>query len=445
MLRSLYVSDGGTENAAVLRVYTSGTGGFDTRFIIESIVSSVGVPPPITGSLRISNAMQTQMAGSIIDPSFAGNLDITGNVEITGGTTIGGDLTVTGSTTFSDGSLIQVWPDTYTENVVVNIGEYWERNNRVYRALVASTSTDTTTLNTNAPTIGTNWTLVTEQSSVMAGTGITVGEQVVGDVNVFTVATDLVLNRAEVTIPRNENEIVRTGRLEDIESFVMDAISHGNTVNADYSSDTSPGLNEISFIRFSSGVFSVTNDFSLLTHLRVNLNNAAASGFLAAIRDPFMVTWGATTDPDQINWAVIRVNTTVPFNPTNGFTTIDGALNVRQLGVEVLEGEFGGSVQTTSARLSRDGANNNGVFNAVNLLRFSEPVFDTGTGTTTNQLVGEGIFNLEQTGIETEIADGNINTQFGSLPGAPTSTIHHQPVQSMSYLALQFNSIFQGS
>ena len=279
----------------------------------------------------------------------------------------------------------------------------------------------------------------------MAGTGITVSEQVVSDTNVFTVATDIVLNRAEVTIPRSPNEILRTDRVEDIVTFVGDALTHGNSFSFVYSANNNP-TSGMSFID-SNTAFNTTLDFSEVTHVRVLNSDVNESAFLREVRNPFMVTWGTNDNPDQVNWALLRIPDDATFDTigNNGFSTTVNTGNTRQLPVEILDGEFGGTVQTTPGRASRNGDRNNGIFTAVNILRFVEPFFDENTGISSNRLSGDGVFNLEQTGIITEIASGNINTQFGTLAGGISSaTVHHQPMHSMAYLALQFNSVFQG-
>ena len=409
----LYVSDGTTDNAAVLRVYTSGTGDFDVRFVIEGVVSFVGTPP-VDGTLRISSDFQTH----------------TGTINIP---TLASDLNVTGNATFGNGELIRDYPAGFAAPFTIEVGDYWEFENRIYRREGNTVAIQTPfAFTNNIPSdtgVGSAWVNVTREILVAngPGLGLVTGDPVDG-ITTFTLSSDTVLNRADVTVPTIQDQILKTGVVNSIVDFLGSTIANNSNFTVNYDADETPLDGSISFVD-AAGI--ETTVWTEVDRLRVNSSDVDASTFFNTFTQPgqdILITYrNPDATIDTTNWALLRTTTAV--------TSITNAL---QLSVAVAEvGEYGGSVQNELATVYV----RNGAFLPDNVLAYALSV--TGSATEFN-LTGEIVFDLEQTGISTVTTGSNSNTQITSdgVPGATTSTLQHQSPNSMAYLALQFNSVF---
>ena len=440
-------------NWAVLRVISNpqGTTNNDVRFRIHSVTSSAGVPPDgdAAGAANqsvgivishISDTVTTTVTNAPMrdgDPSFQENLNITG------------DLIVNGTVAGLEGETVQVWPTAYTEDFTTRIGSYYEFNDRVWRTTEAIAVTSLATLTGSNPATDGPWELITKDLNVIAGTGITIAtDAMTNGLSVTTVSSDTVLNRAEVTVPTERDRILRTGEVQNLDTFITDGIARGLNLVIPYDAGTTPADGNLAWVDNELGPFTATTSFDDLTHIRVLTTDPDANLYLTLLREPFIAIWpDADGTPDVTNWAVLQPTGT--FDNTNGFSTVVNAIT-RQLAVTALAGEFNGEIQTNNVRLIHDNAG----FIAENIIRFIEPTFNTVTGVNDLLLNGGGVFDLEETGIITvseldndgdPVALGNTNTQFTREgTGNQTHTVHHQPMDSMAYLALQFNSVFAG-
>ena len=444
-----YDSDTGEvdlNNWAVFRAITNPTGttNNDVRFRIHSVTSSAGVPPDGAGAQlvisHLSDTVTTTTTNAPMrdgDPSFQENLNITG------------DLIVNGTVAGLEGETVQVWPTAYTEDFTTRIGSYYEFNDRVWRTTEAIAVTSLATLTGSNPATDGPWELITKDLNVIAGTGITIAtDAMTNGLSVTTVSSDTVLNRAEVTVPTERDRILRTGEVQNLDTFIADGIARGLNLVIPYDAGTTPADGNLAWVDNELGPFTATTSFDDLTHIRVLTTDPDANLYLTLLREPFIAIWpDADGTPDVTNWAVLQPTGT--FDNTNGFSTVVNAIT-RQLAVTALAGEFNGEIQTNNVRLIHDNAG----FIAENIIRFIEPTFNTVTGVNDLLLNGGGVFDLEETGIITvseldndgdPVALGNTNTQFTREgTGNQTHTVHHQPMDSMAYLALQFNSVFAG-
>ena len=410
----LYVSDGTTDNAAVLRVYTSGTGDFDVRFVIEEVVSFVGTPP-VDGTLRISSDFQTH----------------TGTINVP---TLNSDLNVTGAATFANGELIRDYPATFTDAFTINRGDYWEVDNKIYRRDGGDTPIQTpSALTNNIPVdtgVGSDWINITREVLVAngPGLGLVTGDPVDG-VTTFTLSSDTVLNRADVTVPTIQDQILKTGEVNSIVNFLGSAIANNSNFTVNYDADETPLDGSISFVD-AAGI--ETTVWTEVDRLRVNSSDVDASTFFNTFTQPggqdILITYrNPDASIDTTNWALFRTSAAVA-----------AITNALQLSVELVEvGEYGGAIQNELATVYV----RNGAFLPDNVLAYAASVVGSATEF---DLTGEIVFDLEQTGISTVTTGSNSNTQITSdgVPGATTSTLHHQSPNSMAYLALQFNSVF---
>ena len=144
-----------------------------------------------------------------------------------------------------------------------------------------------------------------------------------------------------------------------------------------------------------------------------------------------LVTWGGLDTPDTTNWALLHAT---------GASVLDATGDYRDLPVEVFTDEYGGAIQADDVLFSHL----HGGFNPEGVLRFR----------TGDELTHSGVFELVRTGMTTiseldadgdPVPAGNTNTTIGVVgTGNATATLHHAPVNSMAYLAIQFNSDFEG-
>ena len=432
----------------------------DVRFRIHSVTSSAGVPPDGAGAeLVISHLSETATTTETVrteDPSFKEDLDIIGNTSIgdennthnltvTGNTTIGGDLTVTGTVVGLEGETIQNWPATYTADFTVNQGDYWEVKNRIYRrdgANVLIDDTDSLTNNLPLDTgAGSVWTNITSETVVAngPGLGLVTGDPVDG-VTTYTVSTDTILNRAEVSVPSIKDQILRTGEVNSIVDFLGSAQANASDFVVNHDADENPIDGAISFV---NSINNGTLVWTEVNRLRVHSSDVDAATFFNTFTESgrnILITYRNPDNTiDTTNWALFRT--------TSAVTTITNGL---QLSVSTVSlGEYGGSIQAEPATVYV----RNGAFLPDNVLAYAEAV----PGSAVNfNLLGQIVFDLEQTGITTITAPydetdpnrgQNTNTQIGTtgIPAAGlgnTATLNHQSPTTMAYLALQFNSVF---
>ena len=268
-------------------------------------------------------------------------------------------------------------------------------------------------------------------SELIEGTGIEIDEVVTGNVKSYTIrATDNVLNRADVTIDNDTDQVLRTGEEESIITFLAEAVDEAAIIDFGHSADNTPPNGSISFI---DGTEAVTSVWTSLADLRVLEADTTSSNLFQtfAADDVILLTWGAVDAPDTDNWALLHVT---------GDAVLDATTDYRDLPVEVIDGEYGGAILADDVLVSYLA----GDFNPEAVLRFV-------AGTAANPtLTHSGIFELVKTGITTistvdadgnPIAAGNTNTTIGTVgTGNATATLHHAPVNAMAYLAIQFHA-----
>ena len=291
----------------------------------------------------------------------------------------------------------------------------------------------------------TTWGAVTTRTDVVAGTGVTVDNVDNNGVITSTITSDTVLNRADVTVPTEQNRILRTGRVEDIGTFVADASvgvpavapATDNTpawVTVGPSTGTTdPATGNLAFLNITPAADPadpdiVTNaaQWADVTHIRVVEADADANDVLenADPRDDLLILYNSLTlVADLNNWALLTVQ-------TGGSTTAGG---FRTLPVAAVAGENNGAVRAEAGRLVF--SNDVTGFNARNVLRFTD---------NDDNLTHRGVFDLEESGIETVTTGDNTNTTIGVRGTAGTvdrtATLHHAPVNAMAYLAIQFHA-----
>ena len=223
---------------------------------------------------------------------------------------------------------------------------------------------------------------------------------------------------------------MRTGAVSSILTF-LGITTTAPTVG--YQVGTTPTGNQIAFLDSGGAATTVWDDLATIVIGNGTTSNAVLAGqttgaFLA-------LTYGATDNPDLSNWALLSIQSTPSLNGT-----------IISIAVDTENMEHGGTIQAETVRIGL----RTGAFRPERILDYVEE--ETPNVYT---LGGEVVFDLEQTGIITAtevdpdtgdvIALGNTNTQFGiNGTGSTTATVHHQPMDSMAYLALQFNSVFAG-
>ena len=407
----------------------------DVRFRIHSITNSAGVPPngDAAGAANQSLGIVISHVGETITttapPMRNGDPNFQENLRITGTATIEGNLNVTGTITGDlVGETVQLWPDTLP--FTISEGQYWETKGRIYRRTSPDDLpiTDAAGITNNVPIDNnTGWVAVTKESTVAAGVGIGTIANTVDGVTTTTVSADTILSRAEVTVPSIQDQVLRTGAVSSILTFL------GITTTAPtigYQVGTTPTGNQIAFLDSGGAATTVWDDLATIVIGNGTTSNAVLAGqatgaFLA-------LTYGATDNPDLSNWALLSIQSTPSLNGT-----------IISIAVDTENMEHGGTIQAETVRIGL----RTGAFRPERILDYVEE--ETPNVYT---LGGEVVFDLEQTGIITEtevdedgnvIALGNTNTQFGvNGTGSTTATVHHQPVDTMAYLAIQFNSIF---
>ena len=393
--------------------------------VIGASIVDRGITP--RGVLHINVADGSEATAGVDDSQIritgkaAGGATI--NVASDTDLVVGGDLTVTGDVT-NNGTLSVVdfiVPSGGTSNARFNAPT------QINGLLTGSGVTNSWAALANARGIRGN----------LQGSGVSISQDTTGLYDIFSANT--VVGRGEISIPSVSNVVTMTGEAQSINTFLAEAatLGFGNlTDGTDYSTAVAPILLTGNIVRSFS--LTADPDFLFSTSTEGNGNfiaNWSETQSISALGNPTNTSFEQVTNGDNLfvyqdnnTWAVFEVDS---FGTISGSTDI--YINVTHVDSLGTPTTFFSGVTNKDTRLvfsKRSIQENSGVFSYT-----GEYIFDSAEGIryrdADNILGVEAVFDLNSSGLT---SDGVNLTSAGNLNSSPVNT--------MSYLAIQFNSTF---